>query len=1059
MRLHELTITAFGPYAGTETVDFEALSGAGLFLINGPTGAGKTSVLDAVCFALYGRVPSVRNDAKDLRSQHAPPDRAPEVVLDVTIRGRRFKVTRSPKWERPKLRGAGTTEQKGKVLLQEWRGGAWETWSTRYEEAGHLVADVLGMSAEQFCQVVLLPQGDFATFLRAGAEERRGVLEKLFATEVFAQVETWLLDHRRDTARVADDLCRAARSVADRVTEAAGGTRPDLEPAALAAWVTESRGHLSDIVAATAGQVSEAGTVREAARAAVEHARLVAARQDRHADALRRSAALELSAGERNELAAALSSSERAGRVLPLLQVAEARAARHAEVAAVVTRRRAALGTLVPPDADADLMLKEERARRDELVELGQRRDDETRLTAIADRLRAAADEADTLETKEAELALFLTDSPAHRTNLRTELDEARARAAAGPLAEAAVASATARLEAARLRDGLTASLAEAEGVHREAVDAAQAAREVAQEIRQARLEGMAASLAEQLAPGEPCRVCGSAEHPSPAHTGGDSPGEESEAAALTAYEDAQSRREDAGNRVTRLSAELSGALERAGDATEADLTAELEAAESSLAGLSGAEADIDRIEDDLRRVEAEFEDARDHHGELQTTLAGIQTHRDGLTEEAGRLQAGIDAARGDDPTLAARVSRLDQEAKLLRDTATATEQLRTATNDARIAWTEANEAALAEGFGRPPDTAPVEPDTSTPGVGGGGEVGGSDSVGAGRGSAVGADAEIVGLSGVDEGGEVAGVGSFDVAWAESLRAAGDARAAARDDATRQDLRRRVKGYDDEEARVAELLDDPQLAEAAAKPRPDLEALDAGLARAEEHHQAVGSAHDRFRHRRDRLTALAAELRDRAAAWLPAAERHTLAVRVAALTSGDPAANRTRMKLSAYVLAARLEQVVAAANDRLARMSGTRYSLEHTVDRVAGERARHGTGGLGLRVIDGWTGRHREPGTLSGGETFITSLALALGLADVVTAEAGGTEIGTLFVDEGFGTLDEDTLDEVMEVLDGLRDGGRAVGIVSHVAELRTRIPAQLRVAKTRTGSTLTVDA
>jgi DNA repair protein SbcC/Rad50 len=308
-------------------------------------------------------------------------------------------------------------------------------------------------------------------------------------------------------------------------------------------------------------------------------------------------------------------------------------------------------------------------------------------------------------------------------------------------------------------------------------------------------------------------------------------------------------------------------------------------------------------------------------------------------------------------------------------------------------------------------------------------------------------------------GDEGAGAGSFDVAWAGSLRAAGAARDAALDDSARQELRRRVKGYDDEEARVAELLDDPHLAEAASRPRPDLAALDAELARAEERHQALSSAHDRFRHRGERLTALAAELRDRAAAWQPAAERHTLAVRVAALTSGDPTANRTRMKLSAYVLAARLEQVVAAANERLALMSGTRYSLEHTVDRAAGERGRHGTGGLGLRVIDGWTGRHREPGTLSGGETFITSLALALGLADVVTTEAGGTEIGTLFVDEGFGTLDEDTLDEVMEVLDGLRDGGRAVGIVSHVAELRTRIPAQLRVAKTRTGSTLTVDA
>ena len=986
MRLHDLTITAFGPYAGTERVDFETLSGAGLFLINGPTGAGKTSVLDAVCFALYGRVPSVRNDAKDLRSQHAPPDRAPEVVLDVTIRGRRFKVTRSPRWERPKLRGAGTTEQKAKVLLQEWRGGAWETWSTRFDEAGQLVTDLLGMSAEQFCQVVLLPQGDFAAFLRSGAEDRRAVLEKLFATEVFAQVESWLAERRRETWREADALRVAAESVADRAAEAAGAARPDLEPGALAAWATELAGQLADIAAATAEAGEAAAAERAAARAAVAQARTLVERQERHADARRRSAALAARAGERADLATALRAADRAGRVLPLLQVAAARATRRAEIEATVVRRRSALAGLLPGDADADLMRKEERARRDELVELGQRREDAVRLTALQDQLRAAADEADALETKEAELALFLTESPAYRAILRAELDEARARVAAAPMAGAAVSSAAARLEAARLRDSLAAELAEAEAAHRAAVDAAQAARDVAQEIRQARLEGMAASLAEQLSPGEPCRVCGSAEHPSPAHSGDEGPGAEAVAAAEAAYEEVLERREETGNRVSTRTAELAAAAAQAGDASEAELAAELAAAQEELAALAGAEADIDRIEDELRRVDADLEDARDRHGELQTALAGNLTHRNGLTAEAERLRAAIDEARGD-ATLEARVSRLGREADLLRDTAAATEQLAAAAEDARTASAEAADAATAEGF----------------------------------------------------------------------PSAEAARAAAVDETARQELLRRAKTHDDEEARVAELLDDPELAAAASQPPPDLITLEAELARAEDHHQAVGSALDRFRHRRSRHGKLAGELRDRAAEWRPADERHALAVRVAALTSGDPAANRTRMKLSAYVLAARLEQVVAAANERLARMSGTRYSLEHTVDRTAGERGRHGTGGLGLRVIDGWTGRHREPGTLSGGETFITSLALALGLADVVTTEAGGTEIGTLFVDEGFGTLDEDTLDEVMEVLDGLRDGGRAVGIVSHVAELRTRIPAQLQVSKARTGSTLTV--
>src|SRR5919202_152697 len=131
-------------------------------------------------------------------------------------------------------------------------------------------------------------------------------------------------------------------------------------------------------------------------------------------------------------------------------------------------------------------------------------------------------------------------------------------------------------------------------------------------------------------------------------------------------------------------------------------------------------------------------------------------------------------------------------------------------------------------------------------------------------------------------------------------------------------------------------------------------------------------------------------------------------------------------------------------------MSGGRYALEHVDDGARG-RSR---GGLDLRVLDAWTGHHRPPSSLSGGETFLASLALALGLADVVTAEAGGARLETLFVDEGFGSLDDEgTLDEVLEVLDGLRDGGRAVGIVSHVAEMRQRIPMQLRIEKGRDGS------
>ncbi|HEX4806248.1 MAG TPA: SbcC/MukB-like Walker B domain-containing protein, partial [Conexibacter sp.] len=229
----------------------------------------------------------------------------------------------------------------------------------------------------------------------------------------------------------------------------------------------------------------------------------------------------------------------------------------------------------------------------------------------------------------------------------------------------------------------------------------------------------------------------------------------------------------------------------------------------------------------------------------------------------------------------------------------------------------------------------------------------------------------------------------------------------------------------------------------------DLPALEAQAAAAIEQDDHAAGRLALAEQRSTTLTRLAAELDDALAAFAPVAERERTVRELAGLVDGNGASNRLRMRLSAYVLAARLEEVAEAATIRLERMSNGRYQLVHTDELRRG----NGRSGLELRVIDGWTGRARPTTTLSGGESFLASLALALGLADVVAAEAGGSRLETLFVDEGFGSLDERTLDEVLDVLDALREGGRAVGIVSHVAELRQRIPARLRVVKGRAGS------
>ena len=192
MRLHHLRAEAFGPFTDAVEVDFDMLSEGGVFLLSGPTGAGKTSVLDAVCFALYGDVPGDRALAKRLRSDYAAPGAAPRVSLEFTVRDRRLRIVRSPAWERPKRRGVGTTKQPATVSISEHTDGAWSVLSTRADETRHLVTELVALNLAQFCQVAMLPQNRFQAFLRAKADERHRLLQQLFRTGRFAQVESWL---------------------------------------------------------------------------------------------------------------------------------------------------------------------------------------------------------------------------------------------------------------------------------------------------------------------------------------------------------------------------------------------------------------------------------------------------------------------------------------------------------------------------------------------------------------------------------------------------------------------------------------------------------------------------------------------------------------------------------------------------------------------------------------------------------------------------------------------------------------------------------------------------
>jgi exonuclease SbcC len=302
-------VTAFGAFAGTVKVDFDDLAQSGLFLLHGETGAGKSTLLDALGFALYGRVPGDRGTAKRLRSDHAGATERTSVRLEVTIGGRRLRITRTPEQSRAKVRGEGTTTEPAKVLLEERTAdssgtGGWEMVSNRVGEADQEITDRLGMNADQFFQVILLPQGEFARFLRAPSDQRVELLEKLFGTDRFRNVEQWLGERRRSTTQ-AVDLQREA--IAQRVTliaQIAEADLPEGQPTPL--WATDLVGTAEAAVDIAVRTVAERGVELETARAAAEATRALAHRQARRIEADRKGAELAAAEPQVTALAGAL---------------------------------------------------------------------------------------------------------------------------------------------------------------------------------------------------------------------------------------------------------------------------------------------------------------------------------------------------------------------------------------------------------------------------------------------------------------------------------------------------------------------------------------------------------------------------------------------------------------------------------------------------------------------------------------------------------------------------------------------------------------------------------
>ncbi|WP_354685264.1 SMC family ATPase [Cupriavidus necator] len=1002
MRPLQLTLQAFGPFAAIEQVDFTRLGEQAFFLIHGPTGAGKTTLLDAICFALYGDTSGGERSAQAMRSANAAPGLRTEVALEFSLGAQRWRVVRSPAQERPKQRGEGWVTEAPKAQLDQHDGNGWVSKASQPGKVSDAIRDLLGFDSAQFRQVIVLPQGRFRELLTASSQARQAILERLFRTELYRRVEELLKAEaagiRRDAERIGIQRDEALRQAGVESAQA------------LADGIAAVQAELL----ALHGQEQGARTTLAAAQAALGAAEQVAARLQERQQAQAAHAALLARQPSIEQERARLHAAQRAVRVNPVLQ--QWQGAQRDQVSANAAHAQAVelAGRTAQQAAKAVAALQAETGRAD-ARQAAQRR--VSQLEAMLPQAQQLGAVRAALQSAQATQAN--TATARERTAAQLATRQADAVAAESALAQAQLAAAqaqTTQLQLAALQErarqfsrhaqaaqalaNTVAQAAEGEAAAQHALRARERCRTALAEAEAAWRAGQAARLAASLDAGDACPVCGSTAHPEPArHVAAplsDEALEQARNAALEAeshavrcagqHQSAQAAIAQARERLEEIALQLGDVSEEAAHTLRTEITT-----------LKAALSDGRQAAASLAQREAAVAASRSARDAAQTASRDAVAAADAAAQALARCQGEWQAASAQVPEDSRDPAALGEALRQAQATLAALER---ALADAQAAERQA--AA---------DTA-------------------------------GAQAALVSAQQAQTQAD-ARLADARAALAQSLAQEGFAdmqahAAACLADGAMQEIDATLRAFD---AQLAAAADRRARAESAAQAldAPDLDGLrgarEVAAAAVETlvRQQAErGRSRDALQQCHQRLQQLDAQGRDIEA-------RFAVLGRLAEVANGN---NPRRMTFQRFVLATLLDEVLEAASARLLAMSRGRYMLQ----RVREQADQRSAGGLDIEVFDYDTGAARPANTLSGGEGFLASLSLALGLADVVQSRAGGIQLDTLFVDEGFGTLDPESLDFAIRTLLDLQQAGRLVGIISHVTELRERMDVRLEV-------------
>lgn len=1012
MKPLKLVMRAFGPYAGEQILDFTQISGNTLFLIHGPTGSGKTTILDAICYALYGDSSGGDRDGKHLRSDHAAASLITEVIFDFRLDGVDYRVSRQPEQWLPKKKGAGLTKVAAKASigrLNPENRALESVFETQPKKVTAYTENLLRFRSEQFRQVVLLPQGKFQKLLEANSKDRGDILSDVFKTVFYKEVEQALKDEaKRLEQDVGEQESRRAMILQQAEVESQEQLiRMQEEDARRAKDIKEKLIALNEANNKARNELEAARQVLEKLNERDKAAQRLSQLNDRKEpmDALR-------SKLERARKAGALAADERAVRD----REREAKEAGDRK-----TKAEEALKEAGVAKERADEAFRGEEGREKERNDARTKIDRLEQLSIRVKELQEAEKQKKTEAQvhSKAESRLFTAREKleavlAHKEEQQQKLAEAQVTALSLELLERRCHEGERVLKQKQGLDKVIAKrtkilkeTARVETERESAVEAFRKAKAELASLEKAWMDGQAGILASRLNEGDPCPVCGSLHHPAPARTGVEVPDQEALEAKKQETQDlenakavAEKLESDCRNRLSEAKTEIHLLEENLGEEatkTLKELQKELTEFKTQLSESKSAKALAFALTEELGAIDESIDSARNEFKKAEGLEAESRAKLERACVEADLRSEGIPEEYRDPKKLEQAISQAIHLEKILRK---ALEQATEALGRCKAKMTE-TETILQE----------------------------------------------VGNRAIEANNTLA---KQKADFARSLETSGfkdekDFNLAKLTASEIGAIEREIRQFDQN---LAEAEGWVRRAEKAVEglENPDVETLQSAASKASQEYDRAVATDASLKERLDRLTSWHAQLTQCSKTIAKLEEEYAVVGKLADVASGKTAEGIT---FERFVLAALLDDILAAASLRLRAMSDGRFTLrkaEHRADRRS-------AGGLDLEVDDAYTGAARPVATLSGGETFLASLALALGLADVVQEYSGGIQLDTIFVDEGFGSLDPEALDLAYKALVDLQQSGRLVGIISHVPDLKEQISARLEVDRGRTGS------